>query len=82
MIQRGTKVIGVWGALHAESHGEISSISTFDVGPSGDAGTEVAIMWDNGSVHHAMLNEIRDDYLGTGTQIGLYVNPFENDGVI
>ena len=75
MLERGTQVIGVWGALHAQSHGYVCSMEDTN------QGTEVDIMWDNGSVHHAMLNDIRDDYL-ENNQIGLYVNPFENGVLI
>lgn len=72
MIQLGTQIIGVWGALHAESHGFVSSMALTN------QGTEVDILWDNGSVHHVMLDEIQDDYL-ENNQIGLYVNPFNNE---
>ena len=71
-LECGTQVIGVWGALHAQSHGYVCSMEETN------QGTEVDIMWDNGSVHHAMLSDIRDDYL-ENNQIGLYVNPFENE---
>ena len=72
MIQLGTQVIGVWGALHAEIHGFVSSMALTN------QGTTVDIMWDNGSVHHVMLDEIQDDYLESGL-IGFYVNPFTDE---
>ena len=72
MLERGTQVIGVWGAMVPESHGYVCSMEDTN------QGTEVDIMWDNGSVHHTMLSDIRDDYI-KNNQIGLYVNPFENE---
>jgi len=71
-LERGTQVIGVWGAMVPESHGYVCSMEDTN------QGTEVDIMWDNGSVHHTMLSDIRDDYHET-LQIGLYVNPFDNE---
>ena len=72
MLERGTQVIGVWGAMVPESHGYVCSMEDTN------QGTEVDIMWDNGSVHHTMLSDIRDDYI-KNNQIGLYVNPFDNE---
>ena len=72
MIQLGTQVIGVWGATVPESNGFVSSIEDSYMG------TTVDIMWDNGSVHHVMLDEIQDDYLESGL-VGFYVNPFTDE---
>jgi|TARA_R110002050_G_scaffold128848_1_gene250258 hypothetical protein len=72
MLERGTQVIGVWGAMVSESHGYVCSMENTN------QGTEVDIMWDNGSVHHTMLSDIRDDYI-KNNQIGLYVNPFTEE---
>ena len=71
-LERGTQVIGVWGAMVPESHGYVCSMGDTN------QGTEVDIMWDNGSVHHTMLSDIRDDYI-KNNQIGLYVNPFTEE---
>ena len=49
-IQRGTQIIGVWGATVSESHGFIASIESYNTG------TEIRIQWDNGSSHHAMMS--------------------------
>ena len=72
MLERGTQVIGVWGAMVSESHGYVCSMEDTN------QGTEVDIMWDNGSVHHTMLSDIRDDYI-KNNQIGLYVKSFYNE---
>ena len=71
-IQRGTQIIGVWGAMVSESHGFIASIESYNTG------TEIRIQWDNGSSHHAMMSEIQDDYLNNN-QVGLYANPFTKE---
>ena len=72
MIQLGTQVIGVWGAMVPESHGYVSSMEDTN------QGTEVDIMWDNGCVYHVMLNQIQNDYL-ENNQVGFYVNPFTEE---
>ena len=72
-LQRGTQVIGVWGAMVPESHGYICSMELTN------QGTTVNIMWDHGSVHHAMLSDIQDDYLEGLQQVGFYVNPFTEE---
>ena len=71
-LQRGTQVIGVWGAMVPESHGYICSMEDTN------QGTEADIMWDNGCVYHVMLNQIQNDYL-ENDQVGFYVNPFKNE---
>ena len=71
-LQRGTQVIGVWGAMVPESHGYVSSMEDTN------QGTEVDIMWDNGCVYHVMLNQIQNDYL-ENNQVGFYVNPFTEE---
>jgi|TARA_R110000782_G_scaffold219472_2_gene306821 hypothetical protein len=72
MLERGTQVIGVWGAMVPESHGYICSMEDTN------QGTEVDIMWNNGSVHHVMLDDIQVDYLESN-QVGFYVNPFTKE---
>ena len=72
MLERGTQVIGVWGAMVPESHGYVSSMEDTN------QGTEVDIMWNNGCVYHVMLNQIQDDYL-ENDQVGFYVNPFTEE---
>ena len=72
MIQLGTQVIGVWGAMVPESHGYVSSMEDTN------QGTEVDIMWDNGCVYHVMLNQIQDDYL-ENNQVGFFIDPFAEE---
>ena len=74
-IQRGTQIIGVWGSMVSESHGFVSCIQDTN------QGTEVDISWDNGSVHHVMLDDIQNDYLDQpyGNSNGFYINPFTEE---
>ena len=72
MLERGTQIIGVWGSMVPESHGFIASIESYNTE------TKVDILWNNGSVHHVMLDDIQVDYLESN-QVGFYVNPFTKE---
>ena len=79
-IQNGTQVIGFWGAMVPESHGVVSSMQETA------QGTDVDILWDNGSVHHIMLDDIRNDYEGQlyGNELipltnGFFIDPFAEE---
>jgi hypothetical protein len=54
MVERGTQVIGVWGAMHSESHGFVASVEW-----NCDTGNEVRIQWNDGGNHHTLMNEIQ-----------------------
>jgi len=73
MVERGTQVIGVWGAMHSESHGFVASVEW-----NCDTGNEVRIQWNDGSNHHTLMDEIQENYLESNS-IGVYVNPFTNE---
>lgn len=70
-IQRGDKIIGVFGATIAEWAGEITKVEDTN------QGVMVDVMWDNGSVTYVTGGDIRQDYFNpTGSPIGYYANPF------
>ena len=55
-VHIGLDIIGNFGATVPEMHGQISKMEDTA------QGTMVDVMWDNGSVHHITLDDIRDDY--------------------
>jgi len=72
MVKLGDKIIGVFGAMHAEWSGEVINIKTYDTGPSTP---EVKVKWENGSYSNMGADEIRNDYfipIISGSGIGYY----------
>ena len=66
-MKLGDKVIGRWGAMIEEWVGEIVKINPTN------QGTEVDVLWENGSMKYLMDFEIRGDYYAPeGTPIGVY----------
>ena len=74
-IELGTQIIGSWGAMVPESYGHISSMTETN------QGIDIDILWSHGSVYHATLEDVRDDYASEGNfdRIGLFVNPFTDE---
>ena len=66
-MKTGEKIIGIWGAGLPEWEGMIAKIAEYP------QGTEVDVLWENGSTTYAMLTDLRDDYWNPeGSAIGLY----------
>ena len=65
MIELGTEIVGVFGALHYEWNGKVVGIYHHDRGPSDP---EVKVEWDNGSDTTMLMSEIRFDYFDGGTE--------------